>query len=344
MALSTIKPLLTIAIPTYNRDNFLDRCLSCILEQLDDNSLVEVIVSDNASTDSTNNIVMSYKQIYPNIIYICNETNLGFDGNFRQCFNKAKGKYLLCIGDDDILLPGAVKFILAILSAHEVGVVHLSGTGFVNSPNEIIEEIKNVKLDIYKSSAAYLSKVHYNITFISGNIVNLKYFSDSYFEKFSGTNLAHTAVILKAIIEEPINILVSSKILGIQIENTGGYKVFRTFGPNFVSIIEFMIRSNKIRTTIINELILGFFPKWIVSIKNGNNRFLYEENPQRILAICFKEYQLYRIIAPLFHFSRKQAKLYLLFIRIFNKLRKDIFSLKYRHKYFTTVVYDESNI
>ena len=87
------RPILSIAIPTYNRVNNLKQALSKVLEYTKGMD-IEIFISDNASTDETQAYVQEIRQIYPYIGYYRNETNLGLDGNFLNCFNRAKGKYL----------------------------------------------------------------------------------------------------------------------------------------------------------------------------------------------------------------------------------------------------------
>src|SRR5665647_1822946 len=86
--------LLTIAIPTYNRAEYLNTCLSHITLQLNSyESLVEVIVSDNCSSDNTLDVVHSYLEKGFNIRYIRNESNLGADNNIVNCMILSTGKY-----------------------------------------------------------------------------------------------------------------------------------------------------------------------------------------------------------------------------------------------------------
>ena len=125
------EPLLTISIPTYNRSFYLDRILTIIQDQYSPE--IELIVSDNCSTDETQKIVEKFLQKKLPIRYFKNESNLGPDLNVAQCYYEAKGKYVLVFGDDDIFLPGAIKKILKILREGEFGLVFLNYYGFSNN-------------------------------------------------------------------------------------------------------------------------------------------------------------------------------------------------------------------
>ena len=123
--------LLTVAIPTYNRASDLDLCLSQITGQLKGHEgEMELLVSDNCSTDTTGEVVRKYLSLGYPVTYLKNSENIGPDRNFLQCFRKAQGKYLLIMGDDDVLLDGALDELLPILRGGDYGIVFLNSYGF----------------------------------------------------------------------------------------------------------------------------------------------------------------------------------------------------------------------
>jgi glycosyltransferase involved in cell wall biosynthesis len=115
-------PLLSICIPTYNRSGYLWRCLEGIKIQLDANpalnDLLEVVVSDNCSTDDTSKVAKSYIPHIRNLKYVVNETNVGFDLNIYNVVKNASGTYCWYLGDDDIIVYGGIEFMLKTLKNH----------------------------------------------------------------------------------------------------------------------------------------------------------------------------------------------------------------------------------
>ena len=108
--------ILTIAIPTYNRARYLDLCLGQICKQLPDiETRIELLVSDNCSTDSTTDVVRKYIDQGFHIRFMKNKANVGPDRNVLKCFREAEGKYVLIFGDDDVLLDGGLNKIIKIL-------------------------------------------------------------------------------------------------------------------------------------------------------------------------------------------------------------------------------------
>jgi glycosyltransferase involved in cell wall biosynthesis len=107
--------LLTIAIPTFNRAESLDKQLGWIAQAIkgfeDD---CEILVSDNCSTDNTHDVVKKWQSILHNITfkYNKNQENLGVLKNVAYCLNGATTKYVWAIGDDDPIQSRAVTYVL----------------------------------------------------------------------------------------------------------------------------------------------------------------------------------------------------------------------------------------
>lgn len=103
--------------------------LTILLPQCDER--VEVLICDNASMDSTSEIIDEFIVKYPFIKYIRNEKNIGPDSNFILCMKLAEGKYNLLLSDDDILIEGTLKKVLDFLeNSEDMGLVYLNAVGF----------------------------------------------------------------------------------------------------------------------------------------------------------------------------------------------------------------------
>lgn len=106
---------LSICIPTYNRVRYLKELLPSVLDQADAEG-VEVVVSDNASTDDTAEYLRAIK--HPSLRWWTNDVNIGGDRNFLKCVAEARGEYVWLFGDDDIMPAGAVKKVTDFLRQH----------------------------------------------------------------------------------------------------------------------------------------------------------------------------------------------------------------------------------
>ncbi len=119
------KLLLSIAIPTYNRNRFLQELLDSLLPQISPEMPIELIISDNCSTDETEAAVRDLMKKGHSINYLRNGVNIGPDANFLRCFEAASGSYVWILGDDDILLEGIISKLLYLLSSNNYFIVDL---------------------------------------------------------------------------------------------------------------------------------------------------------------------------------------------------------------------------
>lgn len=114
----------TVCIPTYNYGRFVGAAIASVLTQsLQD---VEILVSDNASTDNTREVVAELAGKDRRIRYFCNERNLGMVANWNRCLELAGGDYIKFLCADDLLEPGALALLGGLLDRHP-GVVLASG-------------------------------------------------------------------------------------------------------------------------------------------------------------------------------------------------------------------------
>jgi glycosyltransferase involved in cell wall biosynthesis len=92
-------PKVSIGIPTYNRAKLLKRSIKSALNQNYKN--IEVIVSDNASTDETKNICQYYLSKDARFKLFNQSSNIGPTANFESVLEKSSGQYFMWLGDDD---------------------------------------------------------------------------------------------------------------------------------------------------------------------------------------------------------------------------------------------------
>ena len=97
---------LSICIPTYNGALHLNETLENVIAQIDEcdvRETVEVVVCDNASQDTTEEIVRTWMRRCPELVrYVRNERNLGFNANVDRALHEGRGEYVHLLGDDDL--------------------------------------------------------------------------------------------------------------------------------------------------------------------------------------------------------------------------------------------------
>jgi glycosyltransferase involved in cell wall biosynthesis len=117
--MSYSKPLLSICIPTYNRAYLLESALFALAPQIRMfENIVELIVSDNCSTDNTEQVIKKIQELVP-IRYYRNAQNEGAALNILHLTDElAEGEFAWVLGDDDLVRPDGVKKILDVLNSH----------------------------------------------------------------------------------------------------------------------------------------------------------------------------------------------------------------------------------
>jgi glycosyltransferase involved in cell wall biosynthesis len=135
-------PLVTIAIPTYNRaEGYLRQSLESALAQTHQD--LEVILSDNCSTDDTEGLAAEYCRGDKRLTYFRQSQNIGPNSNFNFCLAKARGRYFLLLPDDDLIDPDFVETcVRALRDDPRAGIVR-TGIRVVNDTGLVLWERRN---------------------------------------------------------------------------------------------------------------------------------------------------------------------------------------------------------
>lgn len=107
----------SIGLPVYNGEKFIKKRIENLLKQTF--SDFELIISDNASTDSTFEICKQFESMDPRIRCIKQEKNMGGVWNFNFVLKEAKGEYFLWVGVDDLLEPTFLEKNINILESQK---------------------------------------------------------------------------------------------------------------------------------------------------------------------------------------------------------------------------------
>ena len=141
-------------------------CLDSIVGQFNDQKVfddVEIVISDNGSSDHTQDIADSFSQKYSNIRYSRNETNIGFDRNLLKVVAASSGKYCLTIGDDDAIFPGTLSVLLDKIKNLDVPYLMLNCWGYDNQLLNPVNSKPNLRINsdkIYKSLANFVESIN----------------------------------------------------------------------------------------------------------------------------------------------------------------------------------------
>ena len=147
-------PKVSVIVPVYNTENYLETCLNSIFSQtLDD---IEILIVDDGSSDNSKNIIKKFEQSYPNIIKYFKKKNGGLSDTRNYAIPYSTGEYISFIDSDDYIDKYMLEKMYTLAKQKDLDLVEC---------NFIWEYPNKYKIDIGKK---YASKSSY---FIDGRVM-----------------------------------------------------------------------------------------------------------------------------------------------------------------------------
>ncbi len=311
--MTEISPLLTVAIPTWNRAAFLVQTLEQLRLEMVATLLgaVEVLVSDNCSQDGTLDVVQAAQAAGLGIRYVRNSKNIGSDANIAQCFNLAQGKYVFILGDDDLFVDGALSWLLDRLGRTDYGVVCMRPYGFEDDfrkeyPGGAGDEQE------FGEGGAFLATIGSLVTLISSCVINKSLLPGVDARAFCGGNLVQVHLVIRAALCAKFNLFANRYLMACKRNNSGGYDFSRVFVEELGRILDsyqFMGLTPASIRAFERRLLVGYYPFYLLRQRLVRQGDLAATS--RRFADRFGERWLYRLwIAPILHFPRPFAILW----------------------------------
>jgi len=201
---------LSICIPTYNREKYLNELLESVYSQLEESTtdLVQVCISDNASTDNTEAMIKRWQtDTKLNIVYSKNKTNIGPDLNYLKSVYIANGEYCWLMGSDDQIKEGAIQYVLEeIKSGYDIYLCNRTECDINMKPEDekkwLNPKIKDTTFDFSKKDDQnkyykYAQSLGAVFSYLSCIIVNRKKWNEiQYNDKYTGSAYSHVFILL----------------------------------------------------------------------------------------------------------------------------------------------------
>jgi abequosyltransferase len=322
------RPLLTIAVPTHNRAGCLRELLSGLAEQLKSELLVELIISDNASSDETPAVIQEFVARGLHVRYIRNTHNIGPDANFLQCFEQARGKYVWLFSDDDLIVPGGIAKIVSYCATANYDLISLRNYAFDGPHMPVPAGARHNVIDI--SDPRELAKrVHAMFALISVNVVNKDTVLAAGHKPFSeliGTGLTHLGWTYTALSRFSRGLYIYQQLIAVRLNNTGGYNLSQVFGPNLVTITKKWLKSGSLAQLVINGTIQRYWPGMLFEYKNQpSDYFTDPTKPETVLTPLFGDHLRYWLFAyPVAVLPYYLSAGWLLLTRVINRLDRAV--------------------
>jgi len=225
--------LLSICIPTRDRASYLEKSLQSIVQQefFTSISLVEIVISDNCSSDNTFEVCREFINKYPGKIkYSKNEKDLS-DLNFELALGMGSGSFLKIMNDNVVWATGSLEYIVNLIKISE----NLKPLIFFLNNVKVMKE----PLYIYNNINDFMDVVSHHVTWIGGfGIWKSQFDTITDFSRKNTLSLIQVDVILRL-----INSGISCVVDNLKIfypdssKRKGNYNVAQVFGNNYLEIL-----------------------------------------------------------------------------------------------------------
>jgi len=152
--------LVSVVIPVYNSEKYLEECLDSILNQTYEN--IEIIAIDDGSEDSSLDILKKYS----NKISIFPQENQGLASSLNLGVSKIKGNWLKWFSPDDIMYPYTIETLVGEAKKHSDNTIFYSNWNIIDDAGKILREF-------HESNYNELSAFDYNVRLLDGQQINV---------------------------------------------------------------------------------------------------------------------------------------------------------------------------
>ncbi len=168
-------PLVSVIIYNYNYGKYLRDCFDSVFNQTYPN--IEILFSDNASTDDSWAIALEYSNRYPGEIFLAkNPKNYGAAANYRNCYTNIRGQYFVVLGSDDMLHQDFLSQTIRTLEANQDAGFAMTHRAIINELGDVVQEAP-----FYKHSCKIpppLQSVVYMMASVNPSITQVIYRTD----------------------------------------------------------------------------------------------------------------------------------------------------------------------
>ena len=163
-------PKISVGMPVYNGETYLELAIKATLDQTFTD--FELIISDNASTDRTEEICRDYATKDSRILYLRNSENIGAAKNYNQLFHKSSGQYFRWFNADDLCSNALHERCLEVMEANPGVVMCYGKTDIIDGQGHLIKHYDD-NLDLQHESVFDRFNTYFNVVGLTNAIYGL---------------------------------------------------------------------------------------------------------------------------------------------------------------------------
>jgi abequosyltransferase len=224
------------------------------------------------------------------------------------------------LGDDDIILPGALSKVLEVLFSQKVDILYLNHYWFTNEYVHLETTRKELVISEFYDSLSFAMRVNVMLTFISGLVVRTGVGLELR-QSLISTNLVQLSWVLPLLRDGKNFVVLDNEIVAAKGGNSGGYELINTFGNNLKEIVETILKNKpKVCDAIQNGTIVNFFPGFILELRSGSSKFVDIDPWVNLKHVFNKNWRYYFFLVPLIKLPLFLACRYNNILNIFRRL------------------------
>ena len=326
--------LLTIAIPTCNRAQHLELLLDVLACELQDHwHQVELLVFDNASSDTTPEVTAAFTDRCPHARVVRHAHNIGSAPNFLACLEAAEGRYFWLMGDDDAPVRGLLSKLLLLITEGDPDLVYLESLWAPDIKPLLPRYSVAAATARWMGRADFASRTNVYLTFISSIVVELQRLRaridlpaaaahmGAYFVQLSWTLGALRTGERFAVIDQPCVLATKG--------NSGGYGAITAFGAEFPKAVRHMLRGTPEYEIIMKRTVQLYLPGLTWEVRKGTAGAFNAENPWPLVRKEIGRRPLFWVlILPLGRFPLWLAQPFYQIWRVIRRLARDFARLR----------------
>lgn len=271
-----MNPLLSICIPTYNRSTILKQVLNSIVEQscFYETNDIEIIISDNCSTDDTfdviKSIILKHKK---KIIYNRNDKTVSASENFDIALKIAKGKFLKLNNDTLLFQEGVLKKITDLIKEN----IDKKPIIFFTNGNSFQKKT----IENYYTFESFLKNSSYWVTWIGAFGIWRDDYSKINFTRAASLLLPQFDVLLQVFSWKKNSVIDNnSYFISLIPEKKGGYDFITVFADNYFQLLQIPLKRGDLKEKNFKKeqkkILFNFFLPWIVNIQTNPDKYYFD--------------------------------------------------------------------
>lgn len=329
---NSAQPLLTLAIPTFNRLECLRLLVDSVINQIPNEGVLgesfELLICNNASSDGTTEYLNELANAKV-IRVIHHASNCGPVDNIIHCFESATGKFVWVMGDDDVPLCGAINAVMENIEQENPALMYLPSKWVAGDLGKMANHpisSTNVR-SISNISLAVRSSVY--ITFISSWVINKELYlsqKNTKFDRYRDTSLPQLEWFFSLIGNERIFLYAEDNWVVARAGNSGGYSILDTFSQQYNQIVNDKFKNSpKLNCFYRSDMLWSFMPSMILGLRKNTigdfGSFDRDKVLKLLKTVYGKDLFFVWVLVPIITQNIIFARIYALIARILAKLR-----------------------